>query len=70
MSVMGKNWIAPIGIAETKKMCLIVRFRLIKNIPYYFEYFGIAPQDFFIIEKKAWKEKGGKFFEIELKDPN
>lgn len=66
LSVMGKNWINPIGIVDIKKMCLIARFRLIKNMPYYFEYFGMKPGNFFKVEKEAWETHGGNFFEIDL----
>lgn len=66
LSVMGKKWITPIGIVDIKKMCLIARFRLIKNMPYYFEYFGIKPGDFFEVEKEVWQTHGGNFFEIDL----
>lgn len=66
LSVMGKSWITPLGKTEFKEMCLIARFRMIKNMPYYFEYFGKRPGNLFVIEKNAWERAGKKFFEIEL----
>ena len=66
LSIMGQNWINPLGESNVEKMCLIARFRLIKNIPYYYEYFGILPGNLFVSEKKEWEKLGKKFFEIEL----
>lgn len=66
LSVMGQNWIKPIGKNNIKEMCLIARFRLIKNMPYYFEYFGIRPGNLFVTEKNEWERLGKKFFEIEF----
>ncbi|MCD7900272.1 MAG: putative phage abortive infection protein [Bacteroides sp.] len=66
LSVMGKSWITPLGKTDFEKMCMIARFRMIKNMPYYFEYFGKRPGDLFVIEKNAWERVGKKFFEIDL----
>lgn len=66
LSVMGAKWITPIGEKSIDKMCPIARFRLIKNIPYYIEYFGIKPNELFKTEKETWEKKGINFFEIDL----
>lgn len=69
LSVMGEKWITPLGKTAVEKMCYIARFRLIKNMPYYIEYFGIHPDNLFKIEKKIWEKKGKNFFEIDLTIP-
>lgn len=66
LSVMGAKWITPIGEMSIEKMCPIARFRLIKNIPYYIEYFGIKPNELFKTEKIIWEKKGLKFFELDI----
>lgn len=66
LSIMGNSWIRSIDKRKIEKMCLIARFRLIKNIPYYFEYFGIHPGDFFSIEKEVWEQHNKDFFELDL----
>jgi len=66
LSVMGEQWISPLGKHEVKKMCFIARFRLIKNAPYYFRYFGINPASLFKTEIDALDEIGQAFFEIKL----
>jgi hypothetical protein len=66
LSVMGRKWITPIGETKFEKMCLIARFRLIKNIPYYLKYFGRLPANLFQVEKNAWERIGKQFFEMEL----
>lgn len=63
LSLLGKSWITPLNKNEIQEMCFIARFRLIKNIPAYFNYFGIQPGDLFKTEIKAWEGKGEKFFE-------
>lgn len=70
LSVMGAKWITPLGKETIDQMCPIARFRLIKNIPYYIEYFGINPAELFKRERRIWKENGFDFFEIELTDTN
>lgn len=67
LSVMGKNWIKPLGETEVEKMCFIARFRMIKNIPYYFNYFGMKPLSLFKVEKNVWNKLGKDFFEADLK---
>ena len=66
LSIMGYNWIRSINKQKIDKMCLIARFRLIKNIPYCFGYFGIRPDDFFHIEKEVWRKYNKNFFELDL----
>jgi len=66
LSVMGKKWVEPLGENQIEKMCYIARFRLIKNIPYYYEYFGNKPANYFATEIEVWQQKGKAFFEIDL----
>ncbi len=66
LSKMGEKWITPLHEKEIEKMCFIARFKLIKNIPYYFHYFGIKPANLFEIEKKVWESSGESFFETNL----
>lgn len=63
LSKMGDSWQVPLGENEVEKMCFIARFRLIKNIPDTFCYFGIHPAVHFKTESGAWEKKGKKFFE-------
>jgi hypothetical protein len=63
---MGANWLDPLNQDDPQKMCFIARFRLIKNIPYYFEYFGVNPARMFKKEMEAWKSRGKEFFETYL----
>lgn len=63
LSLLGKSWIKPLNKKEIEEMCFIARFRLIKNIPAYFNYFGSQPADLFKTEIKAWEGKGEHFFE-------
>ncbi len=66
LSVMGEKWSTPRGEKEIEKMCFIARFRMIKNIPYYFNYFGINPAKLFMTEKNVWSRFGKDFFETNL----
>ena len=66
LSVMGAKWIEPLGKRKIEDMCYIARFRLIKNMPYYFNYFGQHPGNLFKVEKEIWELKEKKFFEIDL----
>lgn len=66
LSEMGEKWNKPIGEKEKGRegMGLIARFRLIKNIPANFLFFGVSPMSCYSEEKKYYKEKEGKeFFE-------
>jgi len=65
LSDIGKDWIVELGQKDRKKMCLIARFRMIKNIPYYKEIKGIQPQELFKTEMTSYKENHENFFEVE-----
>lgn len=65
LSDIGKDWIVDLGQEDREKMCLIARFRMIKNIPYYKEIKGLQPQDLFNTEMIAYKKKNESFFEVE-----
>ena len=66
LSIMGSKWITPLGEHSIEKMCLIARFRLIKNIPYYFKYFGVLPKKLFETEINTWEKQGSSFFELDM----
>lgn len=66
LSEMGEKWNKRTGdvINRREDMGLIARFRLIKNIPANFLFFGKSPMKNYSEEKKYWKDKEGKnFFE-------
>ena len=65
LSDIGKDWIENLNQKNRKKMCLIARFRMIKNIPYYKEIKGIQPQELFKTEMTSYKESHENFFEVE-----
>lgn len=65
LSDIGKAWIEGVGQKQRNKMCLMARFRMIKNIPYYKEIKGIQPQELFKEEIKSYKVKKLSFFETE-----
>ena len=59
LSDMGKSWVTP-----TQPYSLIIKYRLIKNLPHFFEYFYADPRKYFENEIKRWEqEKGEEFFE-------
>lgn len=65
LSDIGKDWIVALGQKDRKKMCLIARFRMIKNIPYYKEIKGLQPQEFFKTEMMSYNGNNESFFEVE-----
>ena len=65
LSDIGKDWIVDLGQKNRKKMCLIARFRMIKNIPYYKEIKGLQPQELFKTEIISYREDNESFFEVE-----
>lgn len=65
LSDIGKDWIVDLGQKDRQKMCLIARFRMIKNIPYYKNIKGIQPQEFFVKEIMSYKKDNESFFEVE-----
>lgn len=65
LSDIGRAWIEGVGQKQRNKMCLMARFRMIKNIPYYKEIKGIQPQELFKEEIKSYKVKKRSFFETE-----
>ena len=67
LSLLGMDWNAPLGEEEKDEMNLICKYRLLKNCPYYIEYFGIKPSVTYQKEIKAWDEEGEMFFETDIK---
>ena len=66
LSEMGQKWNKRTDdvINRREDMGLIARFKLIKNIPANFLFFGKSPMRNYSEEKKYWKDKEGKdFFE-------
>lgn len=66
LSVNGNNWREPYPESTIEMMGFIARFRLIKNIPFHYDYFGNHPKKYFATEIEAWKAKGIMFFENEI----
>lgn len=66
LSINGFAWKRSKSKTEIEKMSLIARFRLIKNIPYHYDYFYSHPADLYGLEKEAWNKKGKLFFENEI----
>lgn len=65
LSDIGKEWIEKLAQKKRKEMCLMARFRMIKNIPYYKDIKGIQPQELFKQEIKIYKAHNETFFEVE-----
>lgn len=65
LSDIGKEWIEKLAQKRRTKMCLMARFRMIKNIPYYKDIKGIQPQELFKSEIEIYKTQNEDFFEVE-----
>ena len=68
LSIMGMAWNERHGTEtdDISTWCYILRYRLIKNIPTNFPFFGITPIGYYQEETKKWKELFGEsFFEHE-----
>jgi hypothetical protein len=61
MSSMGTSWLE----LGDDNLSLIIRYKMIKNVPHFYTYFFNEPQAQFMDEIKIWKEQhpGGYFFE-------
>lgn len=66
ISVNGNKWRTPYQQITIENMGFIPRFRLIKNIPFHYDYFGNHPKKYFSQEIEAWKALGVMFFENEI----
>lgn len=59
LSNMGQPW-----VTHNQSYSLIIRYRLIKNLPHFFEYFYADPRQYFKNDIRRWEqEKGEVFFE-------
>lgn len=65
LSDIGHAWIDKLGEKKREKMCLMARYRMIKNIPYYKTIKGVQPQNLFVVEIAAYKKRHESFFETE-----
>lgn len=63
LSPMGYVWQKPLGKTELKQMSLICKYRMIKNVPHFFNYVGISPSWYFRTEKDALAKQNIKLFE-------
>ena len=71
LSLMGQAWNERHGIDDDniETWGYILRFRLIKNIPTSYPFFGIVPTEYYRDEIKKWKEMYDEsFFETEAFD--
>lgn len=66
MSINGFAWSLSESGTTIEKMSLIGRFRLIKNIPYHYDYFFRHPSEMYAKEVETWRKKGKLFFENEI----
>lgn len=64
LSFVGENWIKCDSHEDVSRMSLLAKYRMIKNIPNYVEYFGITPPEMFNQEIGAFSRLGKDFFEI------
>lgn len=64
LSDIGRAWIEGIGQKKRNKMCLMARFRMIKNIPYYKTIKGIQPEELFKKEIESYKVKNESFLRL------
>ena len=68
LSIMGMAWNERHGTddEDITTWCYILRYRLVKNIPTNFPFFGVTPIGYYQEETKKWKELFGEnFFEHE-----
>lgn len=67
ISPMGLNWNDKKGREplSVDSMGLIAKYRLVKNLPPRFFFFGITPMEFYSAETKYYEENGKQFFEHE-----
>jgi len=63
LSPMGYVWQKPLGEMNPTQMSLLCKYRMIKNAPYFFDYMGISPAEYFKIEKDSYVKKNIKLFE-------
>lgn len=66
MSVLGEWWNKPLGKENWKEMCLIAKYRLVKNCPSYWMYSGIKPNQVYYKERIAYENLGEQFFETQF----
>lgn len=68
LSTLGEEWNNPSGTNDIETMSLICKYRLLKNCPFYIQYFGIDPrEEMYETEKQAWLKKKELFFETDPK---
>ena len=63
LSSLGAAWNNPLGMKERDKMCLIAKYRLLKNCPYYLKYHGIQPSQKYEKEIEVYRKEKKCFFE-------
>ena len=65
ISPMGAEWNAKKNNAPLSidSMGLIAKYRLVKNLPPRFPFFGINPMEYYATETKYYEENGKQFFE-------
>ena len=63
LSPLGQAWNKPLGETDREKMCLIAKYRLLKNCPYYLRYYGIKPSQTYATEIAVYRKMKERFFE-------
>ena len=66
LSLLGWDWNEPLGKEIKDDMNLICKYRMLKNCPYYIEYFGIKPSETYEKEIAVWNGEGEMFFETDV----
>ena len=66
LSLLGWDWNEPLGKKIKDDMNLICKYRMLKNCPYYIEYFGIKPSETYEKEIAVWNGEDEMFFETDV----
>lgn len=67
LSPLGAAWIQPLGVSDVENMSLLCKYRFVKNCPCFLSYFGKDLGSVFAVEDKAWRDRGERFFETDLR---
>ncbi len=67
LSPLGAAWIQPLGVSDVENMSLLCKYRFVKNCPCFLSYFGKDLGSVFAVEDKAWRARGERFFETDLR---
>lgn len=63
LSYLGRGWRVSRGTSSWRKLSYIGKYRLIKNCPGFYSYFGVRPVSYYENEIKYWKKHNEAFLE-------